>query len=176
MKKLFSEIPCIEGEKLTLKKIELKHIGALRELIDDPDVYRYLPTFLYEKKYDDLVYVIQHLYDECFKDSIILEIFKENEFCGMIELYGYREEVGKVSVGYRLLKRYWGQGIATEALKMMIDYLLKETDIDIITASTMTENEASARVLENCGFIRVSSGDKEDWGYEEATVVDKWVL
>ena len=176
MKKLFSEIPCIESEDIVLKKIELKHISALRELVNDNKAYRYLPTFLYEKSSDDLVQVIGGLYTECFRQSIILGIFRNDEFCGIAEMYGYREEVGKISVGYRLISRYWGQGIATKTLGMMIGYLLNETDIDIITASTMVENTASARVLEKNGFIKVSSGYKEDWGYEEEVAVDKWVL
>ena len=176
MKKLFSEIPCIESEDIVLKKIELKHISALRELVNDDKAYRYLPTFLYEKSSDDLVQVIGGLYTECFRQSIILGIFRNDEFCGIAELYGYREEVGKISVGYRLISRYWGQGIATRVLGMMTDYLLNETDIDIITASTMVENKVSARVLEKNGFIRVSSGYEEDWGYEKPVAVDKWIL
>ena len=34
--------------------------------------------------------VIRHLYDECFKESIILGVFMEGDFCGLAEIYGYR--------------------------------------------------------------------------------------
>ena len=78
-------------------------------------------------------------------------MFRDEEFCGLAEMYGYRDPVHKISVGYRLLERCWGQGIASEALGLMIDYLYNETDIEIITASTMVENLASARVLQKTG-------------------------
>lgn len=175
MKKLFSEIPFLGSEKLILRKIEQADAPGLKELTDSPRVYRYLPTFLFEKKYDDIRYVIDHLYDECFRESIILGIFEHDEFCGLAEMYGYREELHKISVGYRLLERKWGRGIATNALSLMIRYLYDETDIEIITASTMVENKASAKVLTKNGFDLVISGVGEDWGYPEPTISDKWI-
>ena len=56
----------------------------------------------------------------------------------------------------------------------MLDYLSGQTDVRIITASTMVENRASARVLEKNGFIRVTPGVPEDWGYDAPTIADKW--
>ena len=73
------------------------------------------------------------------------------------------------------MERYWGRGIASEALGLMIDYLYGETDIEIITASTMVENRASAKVLLKNDFALVVSGVGEDWGYEQPTPADKWI-
>ena len=174
-KKLFSEIPYLKGKRLTLKRLTRADRSGLQELVDSPRVYRYLPTFLFEQKYPDTRYVIDHLYDECWKESIILGVFMENEFCGLAEMYGYQDPIHKSSGGYRLLERYWGKGIAGEALEMMIDYLYKETDIEIITASTMIENQASANVLKKNGFQMVVHAVDEDWGYDKPTVTDKWI-
>ncbi|MBO4359551.1 MAG: GNAT family N-acetyltransferase [Eubacteriaceae bacterium] len=174
-KKLFSEIPYIQGGTLTLKALAREDAEGLRELVDNPEVYRYLPTFLFEKRYDDVLTVIDRLYDECIKESIILGIFSDGEFCGLAEFYGFRDDVHKISVGYRLLERCWGKGIATGSLGLMVDYLYGDTDIEIITASTMVENRASARVLEKNGFDLVTRSSPEDWGYEEPTLADKWI-
>ena len=175
MKKLFSEIPYLHGERIALREITLDDAAALEELVNSPAVYRYLPTFLFEKKYPDIHDVIRRLYDECFQESIILGISEKDQFCGLAEMYGYRDPIHKVSVGYRLLERYWGRGIATEALKLMVAYLYDETDIEIITASTMTENRASANVLRKNGFTLVVHAVDEDWGYERPVVTDKWI-
>ena len=179
MKKLFSEIPYIEGKGIILRKITQSDADSLCELTESRAVYRYLPTFLFEKQYDSIEHVIDHLYDECFRESIILGIYHKEDsadvFCGIAEMYGYRDEIHKISVGYRLLERFWGQGIASEALGLMIDYLFNETDIEIITASTMIENRGSARVLEKNGFDLVVHAVPEDWGYGEPTITDKWI-
>ena len=176
MKKLFSQIPCLKGERVTLRSLTASDADALREFTENTEVYKYLPTFLYENKYDDKSYVIEHLYDECIEESLILGVFLDEEFCGLAEIYGWRAPLLKVSVGYRLLRKYWGQGIATETLGVLVKYLLEETDIRIITASPMVENQASATVLKKNGFKRVMHGVWENWGFSKPTVADKWLL
>ena len=175
MRQLFGEIPQLRGGRLLLRGLEACDAEGLRELAGQRRVYRYLPTFLFEQKYPDPYEVIRRLYTEGLNDSLILGVFMENRFCGLAEVYGYREAIRKVSVGYRLLEERWGQGIATEALGLMIDYLLSRKGIEIITASTMVENQASANVRRKNGFDLVAHAVGEDWGYASPTIADKWV-
>jgi ribosomal-protein-alanine N-acetyltransferase len=176
MKKPFSEIPCLQGGQVTLRRLVREDADALEKLVSSPKVYHYLPTFLFERKYRDVRQVIERLYDECLRESLILGVFNPEGFCGLAEMYGFRDPIHKISVGYRLLESSWGKGIATQALGLMTRYLLEKTDIEIITASTMLENHASARVLEKNGFSLVVHGAPEDWGYPEPTIADKWIL
>ena len=177
MRKHFSEIPSLQGDKIVLRQITQEDAPALAEFVKSKKIYRYLPTFLFEQKNDDIRYVIDRLYTECLEESLILGIYDKDkgEFCGIAEFYGYRDDLHKISIGYRLAEDCWGKGIATEALRLMIDYLYGQTDIEIITASTMVENKASAKVLMKNGFEQVSSGVGEDWGYDEPTLADKWI-
>lgn len=175
MKQLFSEIPALQGERVLLKRITQQDADSLQRLVDDEEVYRYLPTFLYEKKYPEIRYVIDHLYDECLEESLILGIFMQDEFCGLVEMYGYRESVHSISFGCRLLRECRGRGAASEALELIAAYLFTKTDVEIITASTLVENTASASVLRKNGFERKSHAVEEDWGYEKPAIADKWV-
>ena len=108
MRRLFSEMPALRGERVLLKRITQQDADSLQRLVDDEEVYRYLPTFLYEKKYPEIRYVIDHLYDECLEESLILGIFMQDEFCGLVEMYGYRESVHSISFGCRLLRECRG--------------------------------------------------------------------
>lgn len=175
MKELFSEIPFIKSERLILRRMEETDAEALSELTHSQNVYRFLPSFLFERKYDDVHYVIRHLYDECFKDSIIIGVFMEDAFCGLAEIYGYRKKTHKASIGCRFLERCWGKGIATETVGALVRYLTQEAGIEIITASTMVENRTISRVTEKNNFLLVVSGVHEDWGYVQTTPVNKWV-
>ncbi|MBQ7595459.1 MAG: GNAT family N-acetyltransferase [Clostridia bacterium] len=175
MKKLFYEIPNIEGKRIVLRRLMPSDSDSLNKLKQSDEVYRWLPTFLCEKKYDDDEYVIEHLYDECLEESLILGIFLDDKFCGLAEIYGYRAPFLKVSVGYRLLPEFWGQGIATETLGLMISFLFYKTNIKVITASTMVENTASANVLKKNGFKRIAHDVFENWGYPSLTKTDKWI-
>lgn len=55
---------------------------------------------------------------------------------------------GQDSIGYWIGKEYWGHGIATQGLQM----LLKEVSVRPLHARVAVANIASIRVLQKCGF------------------------
>ncbi len=175
IRKLISEVPCIGTGNVILRKVTLAEKESLKKMTCNPHVYRYLPAFLYKKKYEDIEYVINHLYDEDSNDSFITGIYFKDDFCGLEEIYGFRDDDHKISIGYRLMEEYWGLGIATEALRLMTEYLFKNTDIELITASVLPENKASARVLEKNGFDLIEQNVPEDWGFDKPLPTDKWI-
>ena len=178
MIKLFSKIPTIENDNITLRKLEYDDAQFLSDFVQNKNVYKYLPTFLFEQHYKDMKIIIKELYEKCFKNkqSLILGIYTQNgtTLCGLAEFYGYKAILQKTCIGYRIAENYWGKGIATQTVSLMVDYLYSQTDIEIITASTMIENRASARVLEKNGFIKTDTNVTEDWGYSTPTLADKW--
>lgn len=176
MQKLFSQIPCLKGERVTLRALTLDDADGLRELTGDEEVYRYLPTFLFEKKYDDAEEVISRLYDECLKDSLILGIFTEDRFCGLAEAYGYRPSIRKVSIGCRLVRAAWGKNLAADVIRLLLDHLIYRTGIQLVFASSMSNNPMSPPSLKELGFKRVAHGVNKDWGYEQPIRTDIWEL
>ncbi len=175
MRDLFPDLPILRSDRLLLRPLESPDAKDLLGLIGQEIVYRYLPTYLYEKQPGDIGSIIRGLYREGLEDSLILGVFENGRFCGLAEVYGYRARIFKASVGYRLLKEAWGRGIATEALRLLTEELLTNRGIEIITASTMIENKASAHVLQKNGYLLVSHAVYEDWGYPEPTLADKWI-
>ena len=176
MRELFPDLPVLQGGRLCLRPLDYPDAADLFRLTRQEKVYRYLPTYLYEKQSGDMNAVIHGMYRKGLDDSLILGIFRTGQFCGLAEVYGYRAPIRKASVGYRLLEETWGQGIATEALHLLLEELLSNRGIEIITASTMPANQASAHVLQKNGFILVNHAVDEDWGYPEPTPADKWIL
>ena len=175
MRELFPEPPTLKSGRLILRPLEIPDASDLGRLTRQEIVYRYLPTYLFEKQSEDMEAVIRNLYREGLEDSLILGVFEAEQFRGLAEIYGYRAPINKASVGYRLLEEEWGRGIATEALRLLLEELLNRRGIEIITASTMIENLASAHVLQKNGFTQVSHAVLEDWGYPQLTLTDKWI-
>ena len=106
--KIFDEVPYIRSDGLILRRICREDRDRLAEMTGDDMVYRYLPTFLFEKRYADTELVIERMYDECFAqhESVLLGIEPCGEgFCGIAEIYGVDDRIHKVSIGYRLLRR-----------------------------------------------------------------------
>lgn len=66
----------------------------------------------------------------------------------LTEFFGYRGR----EIGYVLSRDYWGQGLMTEAVRAVIDYLFNECDLDFLTCGYYDFNSRSRRVQEKCGF------------------------
>jgi len=83
--------------------------------------------------------------------------------CGgqVVGSIGSWEESGKREVTYWIGMAYWGQGIATRALK---SFLEKSCTTRPIYARVAKDNLASRRVLEKCGFQVIG----ESTGYANA--------
>ena len=74
-------------------------------------------------------------------------------WCGL----KYHPGTGETDLGYRLHRRYWGQGYATEAGRACLDYGFWKLGLRRIVAQVMAANLASIRVLEKCGMEAVAS-------------------
>ena len=55
-------------------------------------------------------------------------------------------------LGYYVAEEYRGRGIASAAVKSIVEYVFENTDIVRIFAEPFARNAASCRVLEKCGF------------------------
>jgi len=55
-------------------------------------------------------------------------------------------------IGYWLGQKYWGCGIATEALGLLSEHAFATTDLERLEAHVFEWNPASCRVLEKAGY------------------------
>ena len=92
-------------------------------------------------------------------------ILVRNVLAGCISCF---KSDGLDSVGYWIGREFWGQGIASRALEL----LLEQVSIRPLHARVATGNRASLRVLQKCGFVvqrvRVSTADARYQECEEA--------
>jgi RimJ/RimL family protein N-acetyltransferase len=60
----------------------------------------------------------------------------------------------RAELGYWLAVPAWGQGLATEAVRALVDYGFRELGLARIHAQVIDGNAASTRVLEKLGMVR----------------------
>ncbi|MCH2234197.1 MAG: GNAT family N-acetyltransferase [Crocinitomicaceae bacterium] len=78
---------------------------------------------------------------------------------------GLKRHLNKeVDLGYRLLRRYWNKGYATEASLKILDHGFKEYGLEEVVGHVSPLNGASIRIFEKCGFRFVKRDDYEDFG------------
>ena len=69
-------------------------------------------------------------------------------FCGL----KYLDTSSEIEVGYRLAKKFWRRGLATEAARASLRYGFETLGLDRIVAVVQPENGASCRVIEKIGL------------------------
>lgn len=62
-------------------------------------------------------------------------------------------ENDQCEVGYWIAKPYWGKGICTEAMRLVVDYCFHVKGFTVLWGDYFPENPASGRVMEKCGFV-----------------------
>jgi len=83
-----------------------------------------------------------------------LAIEWEGQFVGGIGLLPLKGIYCQTTeIGYWLGERYWGKGLASEALALMLRHSFSSLNYIRIQATVFAENKRSARVLEKNGFI-----------------------
>ncbi len=178
MAELFDVFPYIENDKVIIRKMEPIDVAALAEISNNDHVYKYLPSFLYKKSDKALETAIKNLSGRDFekKKHIIAGVYlKEspNRLVGLAEMFDYKKRENKITVGYRLNEDYWNKKIATNVLKLMIEYLVSEVNISTLQAFVMPENIYSSKVLLNNGFVKEDyTLQEKNWGSQEMVILD----
>ena len=62
-------------------------------------------------------------------------------------------------IGYCIAKRYWGQGLTSEAAKEILRFTTQELGKTKLFACCAYENPASGRILEKLGFVYKGDGE-----------------
>ena len=100
-------------------------------------------------------------------DILVRTIEVDSEVVGHVASFG-RDD--KHDVLYWIGKEYWGRGIATDALKA----LLEEDTVRPIYGRVVKDNLASRRVLEKCGFV--VCGEEKGFADGRGAEVEEYVL
>ena len=83
----------------------------------------------------------------------IMAIIFNEEIVGSIGLHKQADIMIKnMELGYFIGEPFWGKGIATEAVKQMVEYGFKNFDVVRIFARPFGNNIPSQKVLEKAGF------------------------
>jgi len=87
--------------------------------------------------------------------TILKTILVESDVAGNIVSW---EHSGECNIGYWLGKEYWGKGIASAALTLFLERVVKRP----LFAHVAKHNVASIRVLQKCGFSTACEGQFSD--------------
>ena len=91
-------------------------------------------------------------------------VLKEtNETIGTTSVVSMIEKAESMEVGYAISRKYWGQGIMTEAFTAVIRYLFEEVGILRVSSRHDPNNPASGKVMQKCGLKYEGTLRQSDW-------------
>ena len=169
----------IENDRLLIRNLKDQDLDVLTAMRSDLRIYRYEPTLLAELQGtpNEAMSAIQSM--ELNKNrQCILGIYEKADpdvLVGLAEFYDYKSSGKVISIGYRLRPDYWGKGIGACCVHALLDYIQNNTEVELVTAHVIPDNNASSRILLKNGFEYLVT-KTEDWGYAKPTVADVYTF
>lgn len=149
------EQPRFATERLVLRPRNLGDLEASIEINSDPAVMRFLgPVWPVEQQRRHLSKQIRDDLGEGLGHWAILPRGSD-EMLGWIML-AQNADSDEPELGYRLKRSAWGQGIATEAARVVLDYGLIQRRLGSAVAIAHRDNSGSHNVLCKLGFELVA--------------------
>jgi [ribosomal protein S5]-alanine N-acetyltransferase len=173
--------PIIETNRLIIRKITQEDTEGIFELDSDPQVHRYLgnrPVVTRQESAAQIKSFLKQYKENGIARWAVVEK-SSGDFIGWTgfkfirELINYHENY--YDLGYRLIRRYWGKGYASEAASASLDYGFENLDVEVIYAMADLNNKTSLKILQNLGLKCLGPFDykgvphewlsirKEDW-------------
>ena len=142
-------------DRLTLRRFEAEDAeNMFYNWANDPEVTKYLTWPAYTQISDVEAYLKGKEADYARKDvySWAIELNDLEQPIGDISVVSINEETESLEVGYCLGKKFWHQGIMTEALTEVIRFLLAEVGAGRVFAKHDTANSNSGKAMLSAGM------------------------
>jgi RimJ/RimL family protein N-acetyltransferase len=139
----------LQTARLSLRPIALDDVDLLVELDSDAEVMRFLSGRPSSREEVETT-VREHL-----GWRWIAADRATGEFVGWFGLVP--GDAGNYEIGYRLVRRWWGRGLASEGAQALIDAAFSTLRASRVTAQTMAVNRRSRLLMERCGMLPLRS-------------------
>jgi [ribosomal protein S5]-alanine N-acetyltransferase len=143
----------LETSRLWLRPFRPEDVPALHTLWTDADVRRFLwdDEIIPMEQTAAIVAESERLFSTERRGLWGAWMRTDNALCGFGGFWTFRDPP-ELELLYGLGRTYWGQGLATEIARAVVEYGVDQLQMREIRASTDPPNEASVRALERLGF------------------------
>ncbi len=146
----------LETKRLLLRRVSNDDVNEILELRGNPETMKYIPRPLATTK-DEALAHIKMINDKIEANEGInwaITIKGNPKLIGVIGHYRIQPENHRCEIGYMILPQYNGQGIVTEAVKVVLEYGFDDLQMHSIEGVIDPNNIASERVLLKNGFAK----------------------
>lgn len=152
----------LKTQRLTLRRWQLSDLEPFAELNADPGVMEFFPARLDRQQTAAMIERIEKVFEESGYGLWAVEVDVSRSFIGFVGLWPATFEAPftpAVEIGWRLARRYWGFGYASEAARAGLADGFERLGLDEVVSFTSVLNEPSRRVMQGLGMHRDESED-----------------
>jgi len=143
----------LKSKRLILRPPKFSDAPILEKYINDKLVSQWMLNVPYPYPRGDYKkWIKKSLKNSKNKESFDFTINFNQEPIGSVGLCRVEWKYKKAIIGYWLAKKYWNQGIMTEALKLLLDFGFNQLKLNRLESSHFKQNQGSKRVQEKCGL------------------------
>ncbi|MDQ0496160.1 GNAT family N-acetyltransferase [Paenibacillus brasilensis] len=164
-------LPELYTHRVRLRQLRAEDYPALERMLSDPLVIRYVnrirkPVYVRMRRLvaqikvagdslDSLHFAVEwHRGDtradngvDASDDAEIAKGFPSSQLLGIASFQQWNEGTGEAKLGYILDRPFWGQGLATEIVEVMLKFGFESLKLRRIEGRCQEDNQASVRVL-----------------------------
>ena len=141
-------------KRLVLRRPTLDDLGAWHAIyVDAEEAWYGAARSSLEENSEKLTRQVAHFEQHGF-GMCAVELATSGETIGAAGLQ-HLDGGPEIEVGYRFLKKHWGQGYAAESARASIAFGFDDVGLGRIVAVALESNLASRRVLEKCGLHEI---------------------
>ncbi|ABW18687.1 GNAT family N-acetyltransferase [Alkaliphilus oremlandii] len=146
--------PILESKRILLRPLSIndaRHI--FKRWTSDSEVAKFMIWDLHKSVDDTMEWLkieVQNINNEYhYVWGFVLKETGELFGSGSIN---FKEELGCYELGYNIMKKYWGQGLTTEAGKVILDFATKILGEKKFFCRHAVDNIGSKKVMTKLGF------------------------
>lgn len=147
----------IETQRLVITEFEPSMAPSVHQNSLDEDNRRFVPDEVFEtvEKAKEIIEFLMSVYETEDGPLVYPILLKDGTNIGYVQLVPIEDGY---EVGYHIGGKYTGNGYATEALKAFLQEIMLKKHIDMVYGICLSENIASKKVMEKCGFKKEFEG------------------
>lgn len=157
----------LESERLLLKKWTIEDTNDLYEFMGQEEVMSPVgaPILKSIDQAENTVKAIMNWYEKTYKYELAIFSRSEKKVIGTIGIKLKNISKNIVEIGYLLNKDYWNQGIMTESMSMIINYIRSISKNVRIICECKIDNFASKKVVEKSHMKFINMVERDNHTY-----------
>ncbi len=146
----------LKGERIVLRRLKSADAESIWKNVRDREISRFT-LIPYPYRRHDAVSFIERAGTAMRTGKefhLGIEHRETRTIIGVIGLQQCNLDHKRAEIGYWIGKEFWGQGLAAEGVRLMLQFSFSKLRLHRVYAYVETENDRSVRVLEKVGFSR----------------------